>query len=338
MTKSRILISNSHNPWFNLAVEDCIFRSMPSDQRVLFLWRNSETVVIGRAQNPWKECNTQKMEQDEVYLARRQSGGGAVFQDLGNTNFTFMASKPEYSKDVSTAIVLNALQSLGIEGRVNGRNDMVVGEGEQLRKFSGSAYKEAKDRGFHHGTLLLNTDLSRLANYLNPDPKKLKAKGISSVRSRVVNLNSIKQEIDHQMVCDAIVSEFSKHYGESPELEFISPENMPDLADFASRYATQKSWQWNFGKSLQFTHTLEERFSWGGVELHLKLEKAHISESKIFTDSLYPDPLEFFNEQLKGVVYHPQHLAACFDKVVQAYPNHKIELLELRDWLATAIA
>ena len=185
---SRILISNSHDPAFNLAVEDCIFRSMSADQRVLFLWRNADTVVIGRAQNPWKECNIKKMEQDKVHLARRQSGGGAVFHDLGNTNFTFMAGKPEYNKEISTDIVLQGLKLLGIEGRATGRNDLVVGDDENMKKFSGSAYRETPDRGFHHGTLLLSADLSRLANYLNPDPKKLQSKGITSVRARVPTL------------------------------------------------------------------------------------------------------------------------------------------------------
>ena len=100
MSTLRLLISDSYDPWFNLAVEECIFRQMPATQRVLFLWRNADTVVIGRAQNPWKECNTRRMEEDNVRLARRSSGGGAVFHDLGNTCFTFMAGKPAPVKPV----------------------------------------------------------------------------------------------------------------------------------------------------------------------------------------------------------------------------------------------
>lgn len=176
MTKTRILISESTNPWFNLAVEDTIFRSMPADQRVLFLWRNADTVVIGRAQNPWRECRTERMEQDRVKLARRQTGGGAVFHDLGNTNFTFMAAKPEYDKEVSTSIVLSGLAKLGINGVANGRNDLVLEDEQGIRKFSGSAYRETLDRGFHHGTLLLSADLNRLGDYLNPDEKSCKPK------------------------------------------------------------------------------------------------------------------------------------------------------------------
>ncbi|MFT6927991.1 MAG: lipoate-protein ligase A [Psychromonas sp.] len=212
MSKTRILFSTSNDPWFNLAVEECIFRSMSADHRVLFLWRNANTVVIGRGQNPWKECNTAKMQQDGIKLARRQSGGGAVFHDLGNTNFTFMAGKPEYNKAVSTQIVLDALQTLGINGERNGRNDLVIKDADGIRKFSGSAYRETSDRGFHHGTLLLNADLSQLAHYLNPDPKKLQAKGISSVRSRVANLNTINPDIEHEIVCKAIVQSFCGYF------------------------------------------------------------------------------------------------------------------------------
>ncbi len=208
MSTLRLLISDSYDPWFNPA-EECIFRQMPATQRVLFLWRNADTVVIGRAQNPWKECNTRRMEEDNVRPARRSSGGGAVFHDLGNTCFTFMAGKPEYDKTISTSIVLNALNALGVSAEASGRNDLVVKTAEGDRKVSGSAYRETKDRGFHHGTLLLNADLSRPANYLNPDKKKLAAKGITSVRSRVTNLTELLPEITHEQVCEAITEAFS---------------------------------------------------------------------------------------------------------------------------------
>ncbi|QUX97462.1 lipoate--protein ligase [Marinomonas sp. CT5] len=334
---SRILLSHSNNPHFNLAVEDCIFRSMPADQRVLFLWRNADTVVIGRFQNPWKECNISRMEQDKIHLARRQSGGGAVFHDLGNTNFTFMAGKPEYNKEVSTKIVLNGLKKLGIEGYANGRNDFVVGEGDEMRKFSGSAYKETKERGFHHGTLLLHADLNRLANYLNPDPKKLQSKGITSVRSRVTNLNNLYPTIDHQLVCDAIIESFCEYFGEVPVIEEISPDALPDLPGFVEKFEQQQSWDWNFGKSPQFTYTLDERFKWGGVEVHLDLQNAKITAAQTFTDSLFPDPIAQLATSLIGVSYRPDAIAACVDSLISRYPDHKADLEEMKDWLVKAV-
>lgn len=337
MNKTRILISNSYDPWFNLAVEDTIFRSMPADQRVLFLWRNAETIVIGRAQNPWRECNTERMKQDAVKLARRQTGGGAVFHDLGNTNFTFMAPKPEYDKEVSTNIVLAGLEKLGITGQANGRNDLVVMEGDSIKKFSGSAYRETADRGFHHGTLLLSADMQRLGDYLNPDEKKLKAKGISSVRSRVINLNQIKPDIDHEMVCQAIIEAFSEYYDEQLEPELIAPDEFQNLPGFEERFARQSSWEWNFGQTPPFTHSLEERFDWGGVELLLDVEKGIIKHATVYTDMLDPAPLENLTRRLEGVHYNVANVVDAVDQLKNTYPQYAMWVTELSDWLTSQL-
>lgn len=337
MSTLRLLISDSYDPWFNLAVEECIFRQMPSTQRVLFLWRNADTVVIGRAQNPWKECNTRRMEQDNIRLARRSSGGGAVFHDLGNSCFTFMAGKPEYDKSVSTGIVLAALNALGVQASASGRNDLEVATPDGPRKVSGSAYRETKDRGFHHGTLLLNADLSRLANYLNPDEKKLKAKGITSVRGRVANLNDLLPGITHQQVCDAVSEAFFAHYGERVAPEVISPDAVPDLPGFAETFARQSSWEWNFGQAPAFTHTLDERFGWGGVELHFDVEKGHITRTQVFTDSLNPAPLEALANRLQGCVYQANALKQQCETLIIDFPEQEKELREVAQWMADVV-
>ncbi|WP_305404651.1 lipoate--protein ligase [Photobacterium leiognathi] len=335
---TRVFISQSTQPWFNLAVEDAIFRNMPADQQVLFLWRNADTVVIGRAQNPWKECNTGKMEQDGITLARRQSGGGAVFHDLGNTNFTFMAGKPQYDKNVSTNIVLSALKTLGINAKATGRNDLVVEVGEDERKFSGSAYRETMDRGFHHGTLLLNADLTRLANYLNPDKKKLEAKGITSVRSRVTNLSDINPDIHHDNVCEAIKEAFFTHYGERVEVEYISPENLPDMPGFSEKYQNQSSWEWNFGNTPQFMHSMDERFTWGGIELHLDVKKGQIIAIKTFTDSLDPAPIELLEAALLNIEYNASAIDNAIIALVEQYPEYSDTLNDINQWLKNTIA
>lgn len=335
--KTRILLSDSTDPWFNLAVEDTIFRSMPANQRVLFLWRNADTVVIGRAQNPWRECKTERMAADGVKLARRQTGGGAVFHDLGNTNFTFMAGKPEYNKDTSTAIVLAGLKKLGIHGVAQGRNDMVIDDEEGVRKFSGSAYRETPDRGFHHGTLLLHADLSRLANYLNPDVKKLQAKGITSVKSRVINLNSLHADINHQQVCKAIIDAYGEHYGHSVEPELISPQSYWDLPGFEERFALQSSWDWNFGQTPPFTHTMDERFAWGGVEVFLEVDKGVIQHAAIYGDMLDPAPLEQVAKQLRGLAHNHEAIGACIDTLMAAQPHAQDELHEFKQWFLQQI-
>ena len=337
MSSLRLFISDSCDPWFNLAVEECIFRQMPADQRVLFLWRNNDTVVIGRAQNPWKECNTRKMESDHIKLARRSSGGGAVFHDMGNTNFTFMAGKPEYDKTVSTNIILDGLSRLGISVSASGRNDLVVNSEDGERKISGSAYRETKDRGFHHGTVLINADLSRLADYLNPDPKKLQAKGITSVRSRVTNLAEIVPGIDHEQVCESIKAAFFDYYGETVQEERISPDSLPDLPGFAETFARQSSWDWNFGNAPAFSHLLDTRFNWGGIELHFDVERGIISRAQIFTDSLDPAPLEQLAQLLTGQQYSAAAVKAVFSGLIAGYPDMHSELVQLRDWLVTEL-
>ena len=332
----RLLFSDSHDPLFNLAVEDGIFRQMAADNAVLFLWRNDNTVVIGRAQNPWKECNTRRMAEDGITLARRQSGGGAVFHDLGNTCFTFMAGKPGFDKAVSTQILLNALHSLGVAAEASGRNDLVIQAADGPRKISGSAYRETLDRGFHHGTVLLNANLTRLADYLNPDPKKLQAKGVTSIRSRVANLVELNPGIDHAQLCAALTQAFFAHYQSETEAEHISPDVFPDLPGFAERYAQQKSWEWNFGRSPDFMHTFDTRFDWGGVELHFDVENGVINRARLFTDSLNPAPLETFAAQLPGTPYQPQALHTLLKTWLAQNPETP-ELQAFGDWLMAEI-
>ncbi len=333
MAAIRLLISESNDPWFNLAVEESIFRHMAPTQKVMFLWRNADTVVIGRAQNPWKECNTRKMAEDNIKLARRSSGGGAVFQDLGNTCFTFMAGKPEYDKSISTQIIVDGLAKLGIVAEISGRNDLVMKTTDGMRKVSGSAYRETKDRGFHHGTLLINTDLNRLANYLNPDPKKLQAKGITSVRSRVANLVDVMADANHDNVCQAIVDSFFDYYGETVAAEYISADKLPDIPGFVDNFNKQSDWDWNFGQAPSFNHAMDERFSWGGVELHLDVNKGLIEAAKIFTDSLNPAPLEDLALQLKGVAYQVDTIQLVLNQLIEQYPDDGEHLNQLANWL-----
>lgn len=337
MNKTRILVSTSTNPWFNLAVEEVIFNKMDPYHRVLFIWRNAETVVIGRAQNPWRECNTERMESDAITLARRKTGGGAVFHDLGNTNFTFMAGKPEYDKTVSTKIVINALKQLDIDAIANGRNDLVVEDGDRLRKFSGSAYRETKDRGFHHGTLLLSADLNRLADYLTPNPKKLAAKGITSVKSRVTNLNAIKPNINHNIISDALIKAYLDYYEQQVEIEFISPDTVSDLPDLAETFQFYSSWQWNFGKTPEFTHAMDERFGWGSVEVCLNIVKGHIQQATIYTDSLDPTPFEKLAEKFTGSGYNYQEMSMHLEQLIDSEQDNKNQLEEFCAWFLEQI-
>lgn len=248
-----------------------------------------------------------------------------------------MASKPEYNKSVSTKIVLDALLNLGIKAKLSGRNDFVIEDGKGEKKFSGSAYRETRDRGFHHGTLLLNANLERLANYLNPDIKKLQAKGINSVRARVINLCEIIPQITHEKVCTAIMEAFCCYYTQHTEIEYVSIDTFAEDAEFRDKYKHQKSWQWNFGQAPEFMYILDTRFTWAGVELHLNVQKGRIIEAKIFTDSLDPSPLERLTQVIIGQSFCADTFRQSIAEITVQFPLREKELIELQQWLIDAV-
>lgn len=338
MSSLRLLLSNSYNPWFNLAFEEYIFQNMIQNQVILFLWRNANTVVIGRAQNPWKECNTRRMQRDGIRLARRYSGGGAVFHDLGNTCFTFMSTKKEFNSNISFNIILDGLKQLGITAFLSGRNDIVVNTQQGCRKVSGSAYRTTSDRKLHHGTLLLHVDLNKLIYYLNPDPKKLESKGITSIQSRVINLHELTPGINHKKICQKLTEAFFQYYQMTAIEEIISMDDncFHYESKFLEKFNQQRCWSWAFGQSPTFTHQLDNRFDWGTVELHFDINHGIISRSQIFTDSLDPTPLEELQKKLVGVLYNIQSVQYCCVEWMKNWPEYQ-ELKEVTNWLIQKI-
>ncbi len=331
MTKKiRIMISDITNPWFNLATEDWIFSELDSDCHTLFLWRNAETVVIGRNQNPWGECKTDKMEQDNIYLARRQSGGGAVFHDLGNTNFTFLSPKEDYDQKANFTIIINALKTLGIDAECSGRNDMLV----DGRKVSGSAFKHKIDRSFHHGTLLVNANMAKLADYLNPHPLKLAAKGIKSVRSRVANLIEFNPKVNHKIICEAIINSFCDYYGQKVEVEILDKNELEKNHHLNKFYEMMADWDWRFGKTPEFSHKMETRFDWGIVELHLNVKKAVIDDVVIFSDALDINFIESLKQKLKGCSYKIDAISASLSQIIEENQDYKESVEQFIHWLS----
>jgi lipoate-protein ligase A len=327
--KLRILKSEVTNPWFNLATEDWIFQALDPDSHTLFLWRNNETVVVGRSQNPWVECKTDKMDEDNVFLARRQSGGGAVFHDLGNTNFTFLSPKNEYDQAANFTIIVNALKKLGIDAELSGRNDMQVGD----RKISGSAFKHAVDRSFHHGTLLVNADMKKLGDYLNPHPLKLQAKGIKSVRSRVANLVEFNEDINHDMLSEAIIEAFCEYYGQTVEVEELDEDSLAKQPTLNKYYQQMSDWDWRFGKTPEFSHRIETRFVWGIIDLHMDVKQAVIADVVIFSDALNVELIDLLKESLTGIKYNKNDVKAKLDGLKEAQPELASQVDDFRGWL-----
>ncbi len=299
LKKIRVYTAEHHNPWFNLATEDWLFKNFPEDEHLLFLWRNHPCIVIGRFQNPWMECDLEKMKNNDIFLSRRQSGGGAVYHDLGNTNFTFMSPASHYSDRRNFSIILGALEKLGITGEVSGRNDLLV----DGKKFSGSAFKKNKQKAFHHGTLLINADLSGVSSYLTPDKDKLISKGIRSVASRVTNLHDIVPGVTHESITEAIIEEFFETYGERVEVEDLSIDRLSQERSLYETYKTYSSWQWLYGSSPKFTHPISQRFDWGGIAFDLKIESGVIHDLEIASDALSVEFIEYLQKVLPGTTY-----------------------------------
>ena len=202
-------VSPSRDGWQNLAMDEWFLDHLDPDDLILYFYVNQNAVIIGKNQNPWKECDLTAMERDGVQLVRRVTGGGAVYHDSGNLNFSFIAGEGRYDLEKQLGLILQAVRSFGIPCDFSGRNDLLA----DGRKFSGNAFCSRKGIRQHHGTLLLRSDLGRLQHYLHPDPRKLQAKGVESVRSRVCNLSDFTDAVTTEAMLAAIRQAFEQEYG-----------------------------------------------------------------------------------------------------------------------------
>ncbi|MEG1126893.1 MAG: lipoate--protein ligase, partial [Oscillospiraceae bacterium] len=180
---TQIIEADGTNPYRNLAVEEFLTDNVPAETCILYLWQNAKTVVIGNNQNAWQECKTQALHEDGGHLARRLSGGGAVFHDDGNLNFTFILPRDDFDIARQSEVIMRAVSSFGVCVERSGRNDILANG----QKFSGNAFFRRRNSAYHHGTLLINVDMQNLSHYLNVSAAKLESNGVKSVKSRVCN-------------------------------------------------------------------------------------------------------------------------------------------------------
>lgn len=303
----RVIKADNTNPYENLAAEEYMTLHAGENEVILFLWQNAHTVVIGKNQNPWRECNVEKIKEDKVFLARRMSGGGAVYHDLGNLNFTFIARDGIYDIGKQTDIILLACRLMGIKASKTGRNDLVV----DGRKFSGHAYYSSGGYNYHHGTIMLDVDDKDLPKYLRVSAAKLKSKGVESVRSRVVNLREYVPGYENKNgkvltpakrkkllgnMQDAMIKAAERSYGTTAEFCEL-PEIPQELKD---KYASE---DWRLGSRIPFEKSIEHRFEWGEVEIQLGMKGGYIDSCKIYSDSLDTEIFTSIEDLLVGCKY-----------------------------------
>ncbi len=267
------------DPYSNLAIERYLMQTCPEGQCILYLWQNARTVVIGRNQNAWKECRITQLEEDGGHLARRLSGGGAVFHDDGNLNFTFITRHEDQNVPKQLEVIVEACRSFGISAEKSGRND-VLADG---RKFSGNAFFDSRGRAYHHGTLLINADTALMTRYLAPSKAKLEAKGVDSVRSRVANLHDLCPSVTVDSMSEAMIKAFEKIYGYN-----VLPLDS-DLwdRDIIDTYRNEfSSWEWLYGRDTSFSAVYEKRFGWGEARMCIGSDRGKVTSFVLYSDSM----------------------------------------------------
>lgn len=281
--------STSLDPYYNLAVESVLSENVLTDWGGLYLWRNEKTVVIGRHQNPYLECNLENLQQDSIHLARRMTGGGAVYHDAANLNFTFFNRRSDFDIKRNFNVILRALRQLEIEAQPDGRNDLCI----QGKKFSGNAFFKNADIAYHHGTLMLGVSLSNISKYLTPSVFKLKSKGVASVKSRVINLNKVKEFLTIEMLSEAL----KQAYVEEFQINLKVLKNIA-VDSLKRRIEKFSSSLWIMGENPDFLYKSSAHFIWGDVMIGLDFKgKIHI-----YSDALDTELISFVNKRLENEV------------------------------------
>ena len=304
--------SMTTDPYQNLAVEEYLTFHTEPGECILYLWQNAHTVVIGRNQNCWKECRVSELEADGGHLVRRLSGGGAVYHDLGNLNFTFCMRKEDADVDRQLQVIIEAVASFGLTAEKTGRNDVAING----QKFSGNAFFDSKGCYYHHGTLLLNVDTASMSRFLNPSTAKLQTKGVDSVRSRGVNLSSLCPEITVDTMKQAMFTAFSKVYG-LPAVPLCAERlEQTAIQDGRERFSSER---WKYGPKIPFTNRLEQRFSWGEVNLDLHVNEGMITKALLSSDSMEADWFSDIGTEFQGLPYRTDILCKALDHSLEQH-------------------
>ena len=299
----KLIRLNTTSPYFNLAAEEYFLKKDREDK--LILWQNDNTIVIGRNQSTFTEINLSRAEELKVNIVRRMSGGGAVYHDFGNLNYTYITQNSGddfLNFEKFTKPVIDVLKSLGVDATLSGRNDMLIGG----RKFSGNAQYVHKDMILHHGTLMFNTNVNILSEVLNVNELKIKSKGIASVKSRVTNIGE-HSDISIDEFCELLFK-----FAEGTPYE-LSPSDIAEIDKLQKeKYDT---WEWNFGYSPKHSFKNEKLFSCGIVSASLDAFGGKITDIKFSGDFFGKRDVSELEKEIVGIRHTYADLLATLNKL-----------------------
>lgn len=291
----------SIDPHYNLAFEEYIFKYLNEDEDFVLLWRNGPSIIVGKNQNTVEEINMEFVKENNINVVRRVTGGGAVYHDLGNLNFSFIAKADSNEKiDFKTynVPIIKALEKLGVKCELSGRNDLVI----DGKKFSGIAQSITKGKVLNHGTLLFDSKLETLSKALNVKRDKIESKGIKSVESRVTNIKSyVTEDADVLKFKNLLLTNIFEYFNEPIETYELSQEDKENIQKMVDeRYGT---WEWNYGRSPKFNYKGYNRYAGGCVEARLQVEDGLIDNCKIYGDFFAKGDISILEDRLKGIKY-----------------------------------
>jgi lipoate-protein ligase A len=321
---------NITDPRVNLAIEEFALKHLDINETYLLFYINEPSIIIGKNQNTIEEINSDYVRDEGIHVVRRLSGGGAVYHDLGNLNFSFITkddgnSFHDFKK--FTDPVVKALKKLGVNAELSGRNDILV----DGKKISGNAQFSTKGRMFSHGTLLFDSEIENVVSALNVRMDKIESKGIKSIRSRVTNISEhLKEEKTMEEFKQTLLTFLFEEFNSVPKYE-LTEKDWEEIRKISrERYA---NWDWNYGKSPKFNVELSNRFAAGSVDIRLHIVKGIIQENKIFGDFFGVGDVSDIEKKLTGIRYDREEIENALQDVDMKHYFGNVSRQEFLDLL-----
>ena len=322
--KFYLAYADGSEPGRNLALESTLLDNVLPGEMILYLWQNNNTVLIGRNQNVYREVNLDSIERDGVHLMRRVSGGAAIYHDLGNLNYSFVARDTDFSADRQISIINEAISSLGIPAEIQEKKSIFV----DGRKVSGSAYYHLNGASIQQSSILVSCDLDKVMEYIVPDPERFTKRGLAPISTRVANLCDTIPSLTVQEVASAVVKTCEDAFKTKYELYPMPNRDLIEQKKFMFN-----SKLWTYGRSIQVDHYCENRFPWGEVRLEFQVENGEVTDARVWSDSAEPSVITDMYKALLGAPFTTKGLTSALRQLEKSQERDDvISLVEEQEY------